>query len=128
MKPDLVLHQHRQLGLALVTAVLLHVGVLSLGQSQLDQSISPRTELQARWWPSIDKGGNGSSQSVVPEQQYIERWRTSMERFATRHFPARVTGALAREAPVTRAGKWRVAKRSMLVRQRSMYCCSGTTL
>jgi TonB family protein len=100
LKPDLVLHQHRQLGLALVAAVLLHVGVLSLGQSQLDQSISPRTELQARWWPSIDKGGNGSSQSVVPEQQYIERWRTSMERFATRHFPARVTGALAREAPV----------------------------
>lgn len=100
MKSDLVSHPHRQLGLALVAAALLHVAVLSLGQSDHDRSISPRAELQARWWPSIDQSGVGSSKGINPEQQYIERWRANMERFATRHFPARAAGVSAREAPV----------------------------
>ena len=103
MKSDRAPYPHRPIALALVAAALLHVAALSLGQPELDQSISPRTELQARWWPSIERSSAGSSKGIAPEQQYIERWRTSMERFATRHFPARVTGVLAREAPVLRA-------------------------
>jgi TonB family protein len=100
LKSDRAPYPHRPIALALVAAALLHVAALSLGQPELDQSISPRTELQARWRPSIERSSAGSSKGIAPEQQYIERWRTSMERFATRHFPARVTGVLAREAPV----------------------------
>ena len=100
MKSDRVLHPHRHLGLALIAAALLHAVILSLGQSGPDRSISPQTELQARWWPSFGPSDAGSGTRLNPEQQYIERWRSNMERFATRHFPSRATGTSAREAPV----------------------------
>lgn len=100
MKSDRVPHPHRPLGLALIAAALLHAVILSLGQPLPDRSLSPQTELQARWWPSFGPSDAGSGTRLNPEQQYIERWRANMERFATRHFPARATGASAREAPV----------------------------
>lgn len=100
MKSVRVPHPHRHLALALVAAALLHAVILSLGQSSPDRSISPQTALQARWWPSSEPSDAGSGKRVNPEQQYIERWRANMERFATRHFPARATGFSAREAPV----------------------------
>lgn len=100
MKSDRLLQAHRPLGLALVAAALLHAIVLSLGQPESDQSLAPRMALQARWWPSIEQSGAGSSKGVDPAQQYIERWRADMERFATRHFPVRATDRAAPAAPV----------------------------
>lgn len=100
MKSDRLLQLHRPLAVALVAAALLHAIFLSLGRPESDRSLTPRTELQARWWPSIEQSGAGSSKRVDLEQQYIERWRAGMELFATRHFPERVSGAAAPKAPV----------------------------
>ena len=103
MKSNRMLHPHRHLGLALIAAALLHAVILSLGRRAPAPDLragSPQTELQARWWPSFEPSDAGSGKRVNPEQQYIERWRSNMERFATRHFPSRATGTSAREAPV----------------------------
>ncbi|MEN9526586.1 MAG: hypothetical protein RLY56_537 [Pseudomonadota bacterium] len=95
-----MLHEHRRLAFAVVAAVLSHVVLLSLGKSDLDSLTAPRPELQARWWSSIDSSAAGSTQQLSPEQHYIERWRGSMERFATRHLPDRITGTAARQSPI----------------------------
>jgi TonB family protein len=95
-----MLREHRRLTLAVAAAMLTHVFLLSLGQSDFSRSTSPRSDLQARWWASTETSGAGSSEQLSPEQQYIERWRGSMERFATRQWSDRVTGTAARQSPI----------------------------
>ncbi len=100
MKAQRLLREHRRLALAVAAAVLSHVILLSLGTSKLAPSNSSYPELQARWWTSIETNGTGSNPQLDLEQQYIERWRGSMERFATRRLSGRMAGTTTRQSPI----------------------------
>lgn len=95
-----MLRENQRLAVALIIAGVLHALLFSLGAPSTSEAVVPQVDLKAYWWPSGASLGTGTNQSITAEQQYIERWRTRMERYATRHFPPRAANKRASRAPV----------------------------
>jgi len=94
------LQEHQRLTVALVIAGFLHALLFSLETPSTHEAIAPQSDLKAYWWPSSAPLGSGTNQSITAEQQYIERWRARMERYANRHFPPRTSRKRSSQAPV----------------------------